>query len=243
MKTRYVMDLHTHTLASGHAYGTIREMAQAAAEAGLQVLGITEHAPGIPGTVDPFYYTNLSAIPRKLYGVTILNGCEINMLDEGILSLEEKYIEKLDYAIVGIHTLCYTDAGREKNTDNMIRCMAHPKVRFVSHPDDDHTPLDYERLVKAAKEHHVALEVNNNSLRKKPGRRINIRENYRTMLRLCMEYGVPVFASSDAHDPSRVADFDLCREVLEEAAFDESLLLNTDAMKLWEFLGIESSAL
>lgn len=240
METPYVMDLHTHTLVSGHAYGTIREMAQAAAEKGLQVLGITEHAPGIPGTVDPFYYTNLSAIPRELYGVIILNGCEINMLDDGVLSLEDKFMSRMDYAIVGIHTLCYTDAGREKNTDNLIRCMSHPKVRFVSHPDDDHTPLDYERLVPAAKEYGVALEVNNNSLRKKPGRRINIRENYRTMLKLCMEYGVPVFASSDAHDPSRVADFDLCREVLADAKFDERLLLNTDTEKLWQFLGIES---
>lgn len=237
MATPYVMDLHTHTLVSGHAYSTIREMAQAAAEKELKVLGITEHGPGIPGTVDPFYYTNLSAIPRELFGVTILNGCEVNLLDEGALSLEEKYMSRLDYAIVGIHTLCYTDAGREKNTDNLIRAMAHPKVFFVSHPDDDHTPLDYERLVRAAKENHVALEINNNSLRKKPGRRINIRENYRTMLQLCMEYGVPVFASSDAHDASRVADFDLTREVLDEAAFDERLLLNTDVTKLWDFLG------
>ena len=29
---RLIADLHTHTLASGHAYGTIREQAQAAAE-------------------------------------------------------------------------------------------------------------------------------------------------------------------------------------------------------------------
>lgn len=45
-----------HTIASGHAYGTIREMAAAAKERGLQLIGITEHAPGIPGTTDIFYY-------------------------------------------------------------------------------------------------------------------------------------------------------------------------------------------
>ncbi|MBQ3764305.1 MAG: hypothetical protein II869_04965, partial [Synergistaceae bacterium] len=60
-----VADLHTHTIASGHAYGTIREMALAASERKLLILGLTEHAPGIPGTVDPFYYVNLSAIPRE----------------------------------------------------------------------------------------------------------------------------------------------------------------------------------
>lgn len=237
MQKPYVLDLHTHTLVSGHAYGTIREMAQAAAEKGLQVLGITEHAPGIPGTVDPFYYTNLKAVPRELFGVTILNGCEINVLDGGVLSLQDKYMKYMDYAIVGIHTQCYTDAGREKNTDNLIRCMEHPMVRFVSHPDDDHTPLNYERLVRAAKELHVALEVNENSLRKRPGSRINIRENYKTMLRLCLEYDVPVFVSSDAHDPSKVARFDVARGMLAEAGYDENLVLNTDVEKLWAFLG------
>ena len=55
MYNKFLLDMHTHTLASGHAYGTIREMAQAAAENGLKLLGISEHAPGLPGTVDPFY--------------------------------------------------------------------------------------------------------------------------------------------------------------------------------------------
>lgn len=68
---KYVLDIHTHTIASGHAYGTIREMAQAAREKGLELLGLSEHAPGIPGTCDPFYYLNLQVIPRELYGVRI----------------------------------------------------------------------------------------------------------------------------------------------------------------------------
>ena len=88
-----IADVHTHTIASGHAYGTIREMAQAAAEKHLQILGLTEHAPGIPGTVDPFYYMNLTVIPRTLYGVHILHGCEINVLNDGTLSLEQRFIE------------------------------------------------------------------------------------------------------------------------------------------------------
>ena len=54
MKKDFLLDIHTHTLVSGHAYGTIREMAKAASEQHLQLLGISEHAPGIPGTVNPF---------------------------------------------------------------------------------------------------------------------------------------------------------------------------------------------
>ena len=54
-----LLDLHTHTLASGHAYNTLMEMARAASEKGLRYLGITEHAPSIPGSCDPIYFRNL----------------------------------------------------------------------------------------------------------------------------------------------------------------------------------------
>ena len=230
-----IADVHTHTIASGHAYGTIREMAQAAAEKHLQILGLTEHAPGIPGTVDPFYYMNLTVIPRILYGVHILHGCEINVLNGGTLSLEQRFIDKLDYCIAGIHGLCYRDEGPEGNTRNIASCMRHPKVKFISHPDDDHTPLDYEMLVRAAKETGTALEVNNSSLTK-PEHRMNCFENYRRMLDLCRQLQVPVMVSSDAHDPSAVGYFDLALKLLDSVSFPEELVLNADADRLKSFL-------
>ena len=64
-----IADIHMHTLVSGHAYGTIREMVQSATERGLQLIGISEHAPGIPGTVNPFYYLNLQVIPHFINGI------------------------------------------------------------------------------------------------------------------------------------------------------------------------------
>lgn len=235
-----IADLHTHTLASGHTYCTLRENAKAAAEAGLKILGTTEHAPGIPGTCDPVHFVNFKVIPRELYGVKQLFGSEINVLNDGTLSLGEKYISKLDYAIAGIHGLCYTDAGREQNTDNLISCMRHEKVKFVSHPDDDHTPLNYERLVKAAKEYQVALEVNNSSLIKKEDR-WNCYENYRVMLHYCQLYQVPIVINSDAHDPFYVGEFRRAEAYVKELDFPEELILNTDTEKIAEFLGVDLS--
>lgn len=230
-----VADLHTHTLVSGHAYGTIREMAYEANNRGIKLLGISEHAPGIPGTVNPIYYMNLGVIPRTLSGVEIIHGCEINVLNDGKLSLEQRYIDQLDYAIVGIHKHCYQEEGRQKNTENIIECMKHEKVHFVSHPDDDHTPLDYELLVKAAKQYHVALELNNSSLGK-VDQRLNCVQNYKTMLALCMEHGVNIIVSSDAHDPSWVGKFDLACNLLDEIKFSEDLILNSSVEKVKAFI-------
>ena len=230
-----VADMHMHTLVSGHAFGTIREMASAAAERKLQLIGITEHGPGLPGTCDPIYYLNFRSAPRNLYGVEILYGCEVNILPEGKLSLGRRYLDELDYAIAGIHGFCYENEGIVKNTKNMIQCMKDPKVRFLSHPDDSRYPIDYTALVQGAKEYGVALEVNNSSLGAasfRPG----CWENYRTMLPLCMEYGVPVIVDSDAHDPSAVGIFTLASELLEELAFDEQLILNNDRQKIMDFL-------
>jgi len=224
-----------HTLVSGHAYGTIREMVQSAKERGLQLIGISEHAPGIPGTVNPFYYLNLQVIPHFINGIEVIHGCEINVLNSGKLSLEQKYIDRLDYAIIGIHQQCYEDEGKEKNTKNIIECMKNDKVHFVSHPDDDHTPLDYKMLVKAAKQYQIALEVNNSSLVKKE-KRLNCYENYKTMLSLCEQYQVPIIVSSDAHDPSWVGEFELAYQLLEQLNFDENLILNNDIEKLKQFI-------
>lgn len=236
MEPALVLDIHTHTIASGHAYGTIREMAAAARDRGLRLLGLSEHAPGIPGTISPTYFLNLKVVPRRLSGVEILHGVELNCRPDGGFDMADRYLEGLDYALVGIHSPCHKDQGREANTDNLIACMRHKKVFFVSHPDDSHTPLDYPRLVEAAKACHVALEVNNNSLRS-PQRRLGVVENYKTMLALCMEMRVPIVVSSDAHDPCDVGNFTLARELLASVGFDWGLVLNTSTEKLREFLG------
>ena len=238
MSIRIEADIHTHTIASGHAYGTIREMMQEAKERGLKLYGHAEHSPSTPGACDPLYFMNLQVIPREIYGVELLHGCEVNVMKGGELDLEERYLKRLDYAIVGVHGICYKDEGRIRNTENLIRCMKHERVFFVSHPDDDHTPLDQDMLTDAAKEYHVALEVNNSSF-KKADRRLNMLENYRLMLKLCAKKEVPIFLGSDAHDPSGVGDVELAAAFVEEQGFPESLILNTDSNRLKSFIGFK----
>ena len=230
-----IADLHMHTLVSGHAYGTIREMAADAAQRNLQLIGITEHGPSVPGSCDPIYFLNFRAAPRKLYGVEILYGCEVNIKNGGQLDLGRRYLDELDDAIAGVHGFCFDNEGIVKNTDSMIKCMEDPKVRFISHPDDGRYPLDYPALVQGAKEYGVALEVNNSSLLT-PSFRVDCVKNYETMLPLCMEYGVNVIVDTDAHDPLAVGNFSHALPLLERVGFDDRLILNNDLEKVKSFL-------
>lgn len=239
----FVVDAHSHTIASGHAYGTIREMALGAKENGIKLLGITEHGQGIPATCPDIYMRNLKATaPEVLFGVEMLYGIEANIMNDGTINTDEKVLKTLDYAIAGIHMLCYKDEGIEKNTDNVISAMKNPKVYFISHPDDDHTPLNYERLVAAAKQYHVALEVNSSSFRKQHSR-LNCVENYRKMCALCKDMGVYIVVNSDAHDPNYVGHQKEAREFLEEISFPEELILNNDVDKFKEFINFNKETL
>ena len=93
---RDIIDLHTHTIASGHAYNTLYEMAQAASSHGLLVLGSTDHGPTMPGSCHEFYFINFAVIPKELFGVRILMGCELNILDyKGTVDLKPQHLEKI----------------------------------------------------------------------------------------------------------------------------------------------------
>lgn len=160
------LDVHTHTIVSGHAYSTIQEMAKAASEKGLRVLGITEHGPGILGACHPIYFDNLHVIPRKMYDVRLLMGCEINILNlRGELDLTEEKMRKLDLRIAGIHSLCWQGGTKEENTAAMIRVIQNPIIHIISHPSDGVATLDFKPIVRAAAESKTLLEVNSHSMR------------------------------------------------------------------------------
>lgn len=233
---KILLDAHTHTLASGHAYGTIREMAAAAREQGLELLGISEHAAGIPGTCDELYFMNLEVVPRRLEGVDLLLGSEVNILSDGTLSMSDTLMSTLDYCIAGVHAFCYTDGGLEGNTQNMLRAMESPYVSIIAHPDDSTFPVDYGRIVPAAKELGVLLEVNNNSLRKGNIRRPGCEDNYRVMLELCKHYQAPVLFSSDAHDPSDVKNMSAILKYMETVDFPEELVVNLSTERFLRYI-------
>lgn len=232
------LDVHTHTIASGHAFSTLQEMVQAAADKGLKMLGITEHTSGIPGSCAPIYFRNLHVVPRQMYGIELLLGAEINILDdEGNLDMDAEAMKRLDLRIAGIHSLCYKPGTKEENTHGMVQVISNPWIHIISHPGDGTALLDFEPMVLAAKEHHTLLEINNSSL--KPIRhKADARENNLTILRLCKKYEVPVILGSDAHISFDIACYDYLYELLQLTEFPEELIMNRDVETFKRYLDL-----
>jgi len=123
----------------------------------------------------------------------------------------------------------------EQNTNALIGAMKNPHVKIIGHPDDSKFPLDYERLVKAAKENHVLLELNNNSLNP-TGFRLNARENDIKMLELCKQYNVPITLGSDAHVVDDIANCCFSKDILAVTNFPEELIMNTSVERFKNFI-------
>jgi putative hydrolase len=230
---KYMLDSHTHTLASGHAYHTISEMVRAAAGKGLSLLAITEHAMAMPGTCHEFYFSNLRVLRRQMEGIEVLFGTEANIMDyDGTLDMSQGLLRDMDVVVASLHTPCITPGSRTENTRALLKVMENPYVNIIGHPDDGRYPLDHEALVREAKEAGILLEVNNSSLDPN-GFRKNTWENMRSILELCMRYETPVIMDSDAHCADDIGNCCYSRRLVDEVHFPRELIVNysVDAYK------------
>jgi len=232
----YLLDVHTHTIASGHAYNTMMEMAEAAAGKGLKLLGITEHAPLMPGSCSNLYFHNLKVVPRHMCGIELMLGVELNILDfDGHVDLDIHSLRLLDLKIASLHSLCIRPGSRKDNTRAVLGAIYNPLIDIIGHPDDGLYPLEYESIVEAARETDTLLELNNNSLNP-AGARKNTRNNIVTMLEYCKEYRQPIIMNSDAHVFSDVGRHDFSEALVSEIGFPEELIVNRSVESFKEYI-------
>ena len=223
----FQFDIHTHTIASGHAStATITDMAKAAASRNLKMLGISDHGPATCGGGKPSYFRSLFYAQKERLGVEMLYGAEANILNnEGKLDLEDSILAKLDYVIASIHKPVKKPGTMEENTAAYIAAMKNPYVRIIGHCDDVKYPVDYLEIVKAAMKYDVLLEINNSSL-SPDGYRGDTRFNDLMILNLCRHYHYPVIFASDSHGTKHVGDFTFSLELSRLAGMPDSLIMN-----------------
>lgn len=233
---KYLIDTHVHTVASGHAYSTIDEIAKVAEIKGMEMVAITDHSPGLPGGAHEFYFTNMKILPDYLHGVRILKGVECNIIDyEGSIDFGPNVLGQLDLVIASLHPPCIPYADKEVITRTVIKTMENPYVNIIGHPGDDRYPLDMDQIAYYAKEHKVLLEVNNSSL-KRTSTRVGGAENVREMLLCCKNHKTPVIIGSDAHFSHHIGGFDEAIELLKEIDFPEHLVMNRNKEEFMNYI-------
>ena len=242
-------DTHTHTLYSRHAYSTIEENVRAASEAGIKLLASTDHFSDM--LFDDYeslknyqYFLCTGNWPRKWQGVTLLSGCEADIVDmEGHLfghdisiskstigdiydpakNLQEMVFSKMDFVIASVHAKRHTEGQSiARNTEMYIKALENPKVYFIGHIGRAGVPFELDEVIKRAKELNKPIEINEHSFSWEGHHQAVCRD---VAIR-CAELGAGICVNTDAHISCEVGRTERAKAMLEEIGFPQELIVN-----------------
>lgn len=235
------VDLHIHTVASGHAYNTILEYINRARELNMTMIGISDHGETAPGSlVNNSYFSELKRIPRRVNGIVILRGIEANILPDGSLDVPEKVISRLDYVMAGLHSNGRDiDLGCADNTERVVKALNSGRIKILTHPYlTSRIDFDVKVVAEAACANNVLLELNISTFEFKSDDQRLI-ENLKIMLEVVNRHGKKIIINSDAHTIWQLADETPLKQLQGIIDLPKELIINNYPEELLKFLGIE----
>jgi putative hydrolase len=201
----YRGDVHSHTTWSdGRA--TMLEMAEGAKALGYRYLGITDHSPritvvhGLGAERLLEQSREMAAVSKQVDGVTLLQGIEVDILEDGALDLPDAVLEILDVVIASPHVKLRQEPAAM--TQRMMRAVSNPHVDVIGHPTGrrpgsrEGASYDFEAVFKEAAKRGVAVEIDCDPARM---------DLSPEMARMARDLGCDFVVSSDAHAPNEFA--------------------------------------
>ena len=233
---RIIADTHTHTVMSGHAHSTLLENLAEAKRKGLKFLAVTDHTGIMPGAPHESYFTCMwSAIPNEYDGVYLLRGCEANILDEnGTLDISEAVLARLEWVIASIHGYLTKPMDRDRHTQLWLKIAENPHVDVIGHCGEEIFSFDYEKVIPVFAQYGKIVEINAASWKNRP----SSRKNCVRIAQLCVQNGVPLVVSSDAHFAGDVGSVENAVRMLEDAGIPEDSILNADPIRFARHLSL-----
>ena len=221
----YRGDIHSHTdWSDGRA--TMLGMAEAAQALGYEYLGITDHSPRIT-VVHGLDAERLVSQSRQMaevqtdVDVKLLQGIEVDILEDGALDLPDSVLEILDIVIASPHVKLRQDPAAM--TERMLRAVSNPRVDVIGHPTGrrpgsrEGATYDYEAVFAEAAKHNVALEIDCDPARM---------DLSPEMARLALECGCTFTVDADAHAPAEFAYVPMAFWMARRAGIPRDRILN-----------------
>ena len=197
-------DVHMHTVETD-GKNTIEEMAEAARERGYKYMAITDHsknlafANGLDDKRAVEHIARIHAAGKKIDGITIFAGIEVDILAEGDLDLSDDVLAQMDLVIASVHSVFNQEP--EKMTERLLKAISNPNTSIVGHPTGriqgrrDSYKFDMLAVLQAAAKHKVAMELNSYP------DRLDLNDVH---LRQAKQQGVKIVINTDSHHTSHM---------------------------------------
>ena len=232
-------DFHVHTNASdGNA--TMEEIAYACKRRGYEYVGITDHSEGLKvanglsverlkGNVD--VARNLS---KLLPEVKVLIGAEVEIEDDGTLGYPDSALKDLDFVLGSVHSKF--NMSEKEMTERVLTALSNDYITILGHPTgrvlEQREPyaLDLDRVMRAAKDNGVCLELNAFP------ERLDLKDAH---CRKAKEIGVKVAIGTDSHAVGHLDNMLYGVATARRGWLEKNDLLNTMSIKdLEKFLAV-----
>ncbi|OXX44409.1 phosphatase, partial [Vibrio sp. V07_P2A8T137] len=230
-----VVDTHTHTYASGHAYSTLIENARSAKENGLAMFCTTDHAQSMPGAPHYWFFSNQRILPRFLDGVAIIRGIESNIMNRaGEIDVHPSVDQNLDWVIASFHEPVFQPADKAAHTEALINVIKGGRVDALGHLGNPNFDFDFDEVIACAAQHHVAIEINNSTL--KGHSRVGSVDRCYEIAKVAKAHGAYVTTGSDAHFCQDIGQLQLASELLENVGIAAEKVITHSVEQFLAFL-------
>lgn len=196
-------DLHMHTTASDGRC-SIEEMAEGAKAHGFEYIAICDHsksstiANGLSIKRMEKHIEDIKAANERVSGITIMVGCEVDILTDGSLDYPEDILAQCEFVMASIHAGMGKSKTRKMSpTDRTIAAMESPYVSAIGHLTgrliNKRAPMeiDVSAVIEAAKRTKTILEVN------AAWQRLDLKDIH---VAQAVSAKVPIAICTDAHD-------------------------------------------
>jgi DNA polymerase (family X) len=197
-------DLQVHSTWTDGS-NSIKEMAEAANNYGLEYIVISDHSRSLAmtGGLDENGLTKqgeeIDQLNRRFGEFRILKGVELNIMKDGTVDIDAKALEKLDVVGAAVHS--YFNLSREEMTQRVIRAIENPNIDILYHPTarqlQKREPIEFEmeKVMQAAKDHGTMLDIDSFP------DRLDLKDE---LIRKAIDIGVKLDISSDSHSKNNL---------------------------------------
>jgi DNA polymerase (family X) len=137
---------------------------------------------------------------KKIDGITIFAGIEVDILADGDLDLSDDVLAQMDVVIASVHSVFNQEPA--KMTERLLKAVENPNTSIIGHPTGrlqlrrDAYQFDMDAiLTAAAAKHKVAMELNSYP------DRLDLNDVH---LRQAKQRGVKIVINTDSHHTSHL---------------------------------------
>ncbi|MBS1960912.1 MAG: PHP domain-containing protein [Bdellovibrionales bacterium] len=217
---------HNHTTRSD-GVATLEEMVVGAKARGMKYIGISDHsksafyAQGLAEAALAEQEKEIRAVQEKHPDIRIFWGIESDILADGALDYDAKWLDRFDFVVASIHSRFQMD--RTTMTERILQAVRNPRTTMLGHLTGrlllgrKGYELDIEKIISECAARKVAIEINAHPAR------LDIDWRWGPELR---KAGCLVSVNPDAHEVAGLDDvkYGLC--VARKALLPRGLVLN-----------------